>query len=140
MTKYFGILRRGQDLSIKLSRFRAMSHNMEGGNERSEMIKKVEEASKLNPERLKKVDGNCFSYFLPTKSFSIDHDRSNRCYHPRDPLRCLFVQYKQFFFLSSVLFSYSSTFFQTRSFYILSISMFYNLSNLVSRMERLVGK
>jgi len=57
MTKYFGILRRSQDLSIKLSRFRAMSHNMEGGNERSEMIKKVEEASKLNPERLKKVDG-----------------------------------------------------------------------------------
>ena len=41
------------------------------------MIKKVEEASKLNPEKLKKVDGNCFSYFLPTKSFSIDHDRSN---------------------------------------------------------------
>ena len=91
MTQYFGILRKSQDLLRKLSRFRAMSHNMEGGNERSEMIKKVEEASKLNPERLKKVDGNCFSYFLPTKSFSIDHDRSNRCYHPRDPLRCMFI-------------------------------------------------
>ena len=46
-----------------------MSHNMEGGNERSEMIKKVEEASKLNPERLKKVDGNCFRIFFLQNPF-----------------------------------------------------------------------
>ena len=31
---------------------------MSSGNERIDMIKKVEEASKLNPEKLKKVDGN----------------------------------------------------------------------------------
>ena len=40
-----------------------MSNNMESGNERNEMIKKVEKISKLNPESLKTVDGNCYSIF-----------------------------------------------------------------------------
>ena len=53
MTKYLGILRR-----LEVQYFCTKTAKMSSGNERIDMIKKVEEASKLNPEKLKKVDGN----------------------------------------------------------------------------------